>query len=64
MAYGGSGAASMAAMAPGMNMSTTAPAQMMPKMKPKCGSTGAPKVYDLPLHVVGLCMFTNSLAPD
>jgi hypothetical protein len=57
MAYGGNGAAALPAMAPGMNMSATAPALAFPSMKPKCGSTGTVKVYDVPIHVVGLCMF-------
>jgi len=60
MAYGSNGAAALAAGAAGMNMSTTAPALGIPSMKPKCGSTGALKVYDVPVHVVGLCMFTST----
>ena len=70
MAYGGNGAAGLAAMASGMNMSTTAPTLATPSMKPKCGSTGPLKVYDLPIHVIGLCMFTifsliaTQLTPD
>lgn len=55
MTYQGNGAVGLAAVAPGMNMSTTAPAMVNPSAKPKCGTTGPPKVYDLPIHVIGLC---------
>ncbi|TID23301.1 Fe transport protein 3 [Venturia nashicola] len=42
------------AMNPGMNMNATAPAMVLPNVKPKCGTAGPPKVYDLPIHVAGL----------
>jgi hypothetical protein len=58
MAYGGTNEAGLATMPSGMNMSATDPAMAIPSMKPKCGTTGPPKVYDLGLHILGLCMYT------
>lgn len=61
MAYQGSGAVGLAVVARGMNMSTAAPAMVNPSVKPKCGTTGPTKLYDLPIHVIALCTLINLL---